>query len=81
MIEGNTIYDFELPTDKGNLVATKHLRGKLIFIDFWASWCAPCRKQNPHLIEVYEKYKNKGLKIIGVSIDTNKDRWLKAIRD
>lgn len=53
--------------------------GKYTIVDFWASWCAPCRKENPNIIASYNKYKDQGLKIIGVSLDRDKDRWIKAI--
>ena len=57
------------------------LKGKIIFIDIWASWCVPCRAEMPKLISLYEKYKNKGFVVIAVSLDDNKEKWLKAIRD
>ena len=54
--------------------------GKYTIIDFWASWCAPCRKENPHVVAMYSKYKDLGLNIIGISLDDDKDRWLNAIK-
>ena len=54
---------------------------KLVLIDFWASWCGPCRKENPNVVALYQQYKSKGFDIIGVSLDTKKDAWLKAITD
>jgi len=51
----------------------------LILIDFWASWCPPCREENPNLVKFYQKYKDKGFAIVSVSLDTDKDKWLKAI--
>ncbi len=71
--------DFKLPTLDGN---TFHLYGKsasVKIIDFWASWCGPCRRENPHLVEVYKKYEDKGLMMISVSMDTDEKSWKKAI--
>ncbi len=76
---GDKIFDFELSNQKGILVNTKKYRGKLLLIDFWASWCMPCRKQHPEFIKIYSNFKGNGFEILGVSIDTNKEKWLKAI--
>jgi len=68
---------------EGKKVATKTITAtsKYTFIDFWASWCAPCRSQARALLPLYKKYKAKGLRVIGVSLDTDAARWKKAIRD
>lgn len=71
--------DFTLPTPDGGAISLSSLRGQYVMIDFWASWCGPCRGENPHVVEMYNKYKDKGFTILGVSFDTNKDRWLEAI--
>ena len=55
------------------------LRGKVVLIDFWASWCRPCRAENPNVVKLYHKYKNKGFEIFSVSLDNSRDAWLKAI--
>lgn len=55
------------------------MRGKYVLIDFWASWCGPCRRENPHVVKLYNKYKNKGFEILGVSLDTKKENWKAAI--
>lgn len=74
---GKKMIDFSLPNEQGLMINTAKYRGKILLIDFWASWCAPCRKQNPELIRIF----NKGnLDVLGVSIDTKKDNWLTAIK-
>jgi thiol-disulfide isomerase/thioredoxin len=65
----------------GNPVSLKNLRGKYLLIDFWASWCGPCRAENPNIVEAYEKYKDSGFDILGVSLDRNKERWIAAIAE
>ena len=64
-------------------VKLSDFKGKYVLIDFWASWCAPCRRENPNLVKVYEQYKSKGFEILGVSLDkaTDKAKWMKAIAD
>ena len=54
-------------------------KGKYVFVDFWASWCGPCRKEMPNVVEAYNRYKNKGLEIVGVSFDSNKLQWSAAV--
>ena len=64
----------------GDTLSLSDLRGKVVLIDFWASWCGPCRRENPNVVRVYEKYKDKGFEILSVSLDRSKDRWLGAIQ-
>lgn len=80
---GKEAPDFSAPTPDGNQLALSDIRGKVTIIDFWASWCGPCRKENPNVVKVYQKYHDKGLEIINVSLDRpgHKDRWIKAIKD
>lgn len=65
----------------GKLIQLSDLRGKYVFIDFWASWCAPCRAENPYVIKAYKEFKDKGLEIIGISLDKDKNAWLKAVKE
>ena len=80
---GKIAPDFTSPTPEGKMLALNDVKGKATIIDFWASWCGPCRRENPNIVKVYEKYHEKGLEIISVSLDRpgQKDRWLKAIED
>jgi thiol-disulfide isomerase/thioredoxin len=63
----------------GKPLALSSLRGKIVLVDFWASWCGPCRQENPNVVRMYEKYKDKGFTIYSVSLDENRDKWLAAI--
>ncbi|MFD2564824.1 redoxin domain-containing protein [Aquimarina rubra] len=76
---GSEAEDFSAPNPDGQMVSLKESMGKITIIDFWASWCKPCRAENPNVVRVYNKYHEKGLNIIGVSLDRNKDHWIKAI--
>ena len=76
---GSEAPDFTLPDVNGNLVSLSSFRGKYVLVDFWAAWCPDCRKENPNIVSVWEKYKNKNFAILGVSLDRNRDQWLAAI--
>ena len=71
--------DFTLPDINGNPVTMSEVGGKIKIIDFWASWCGPCRLNNPALRALYDEYHDKGLEIIGVSLDTDKEAWASAV--
>ncbi len=77
---GSMSPDINLQTPEGKTMALSSLRGKIVLIDFWASWCVPCRRQNPHLVELYEKYKGTDFEIFGVSLDENVSAWKNAIQ-
>lgn len=81
LIVGNTIFDFELRNQKDEMIYTTAFRGKILLIDFWASWCIPCRKQNPDLLKIHNEFNGKGFEILGVSLDKDKDKWLSAIKE
>jgi peroxiredoxin len=77
---GATAADFSLPNPDGKLIQLSDFRGKYVFLDFWASWCQPCRRENPDLVKVYEKYQGDQFEILGVSFDRSREKWLKAIK-
>jgi peroxiredoxin len=77
---GSEAPDFKLETPDGKSVSLSSLKGKFVLIDFWASWCAPCRQENPKMIKLYKQYKDKNFTILGVSLDRDKDSWTKAIK-
>ena len=72
--------EIDLPTPEGSNFKLSSLKGKVVLIDFWASWCGPCRRENPHVVEVYKKYHDKGFDVLGVSLDKDKENWVKAIK-
>jgi len=78
---GQKAPEFELPTPEGKIVKLSDVKGKYILLDFWASWCAPCRAENPNIVKQYNAFKDKGFNIVSVSLDDNKSAWLKAIKD
>lgn len=78
---GQMAPDFSLPLASGQQVALSSLRGKVVLLDFWASWCAPCRKNNQSLVETHKKFASKGLEIIGVSVDSSAEPWQTAVKE
>jgi peroxiredoxin len=78
---GSEAPDIAMKNPEGETISLSSLRGKYVLIDFWAAWCGPCRAENPHLVNVYNKYKDKNFEIFGVSLDANRDSWIKAIKD
>jgi peroxiredoxin len=79
---GNIAPDFVSITPDGrNERFSDHIGENYILLDFWAAWCGPCRRDNPNIVAAYQKYKDKGFTVYGVSLDRNKESWLKAIQD
>lgn len=78
---GSNAIDFSLADAEGKLFSLKDFKDKYILLDFWASWCGPCRLENPNLIKAFERYHSKGFTIVGLSMDSSKENWLKAVKD
>lgn len=78
---GQIAPDFTLADTNGELLKLSDIKGDVILVDFWASWCGPCRRENPNVTALYKDYKDKGFEILGVSLDNKKEAWLKAIED
>ena len=73
--------EISLTDSNGKALNLSSLKGKVVILQFWASWCPGCRKENPVLVKLYDKYKDKGLEVYSVSLDTDKTQWQKAIKD
>jgi peroxiredoxin len=76
---GSEAPDFTMNDSTGKPFKLSSLRGKFVLVDFWASWCGPCRQENPNVVAAYKQFKNKNFTVLGVSLDDSKEKWLKAI--
>jgi thiol-disulfide isomerase/thioredoxin len=76
---GKEAMEIEMAGVDGEIIKLSDYRGKIVLIDFWASWCGPCRKENPNVVALYEKYKDDGFEVFSVSLDKDKARWIQAI--
>jgi len=79
--EGNVAPEFSLNTKDGEAVALSSFRGKYVLVDFWASWCQPCRKENPNVVKAYKAYKSKGFEVFSVSVDQDAAKWENAVKE
>ena len=77
---GSVAPDFTMNDTEGKPFTLSQLKGKYVLVDFWASWCGPCRGENPNVVAAYNQFKNKNFTILGVSLDDNKEKWLQAIK-
>ena len=80
---GKPFIDFEMADAKGKTHKLSEYvgKGKIVLIDFWASWCPPCRRDMPNMVEVYKQYKSKGFEIVGISLDSKQEAWEKGVKD
>jgi peroxiredoxin len=78
---GTDAIDFTQNDTAGHAVALSSFKGKYVLVDFWASWCGPCRMENPNVVSTFSKFRNKNFTVLGVSLDKARDPWLKAIKD
>lgn len=77
---GYPAIEFSQANPDGKQIKLSDFKGKYVLVDFWASWCGPCRAENPNVVMAYQKYKDKNFTVFGVSLDSNKDAWLKAVQ-
>ena len=81
MRTGQNAAELSLPDLNGKTVSLSEFKGKVVLLDFWASWCGPCRHNNPRLVKLYNKFHDKGFEIYGVSLDEDTKSWKKAVRN
>jgi len=77
---GDIAPNFAMSDTNGKPVSLESMKGKVVLLDFWASWCGPCRMENPNVVRAYQKYKDKGFTILSVSLDNSREKWLQALK-
>jgi peroxiredoxin len=77
---GQQAPEISLPDAQGAIINLSSFKGKIVLVDFWASWCGPCRRANPFVVKLYNKYQAQGFEVFGVSVDNEKNDWLKAVK-
>lgn len=77
---GQPAPEISLPNPEGKIVPLSSMKGKYVLVDFWAKWCGPCRQENPNVVNAFQKYKDKGFTVYGVSLDRNREEWMQAIQ-
>lgn len=78
---GSPVSDISLPNPEGKTMTLSSLKGKVVLVDFWASWCGPCRRESPNVVALYDKFNKKGFEVFSVSLDKDKQRWIDAIKE
>jgi peroxiredoxin len=78
---GDKYVDFTEPNIEGKNVSLSDFNGKIVLLEFWGTWCGPCREGNPELAKIYNEYKNSGFEILGVASDSDKEFWIKSVKD
>jgi peroxiredoxin len=78
-VKGDMAPDIKMSNPDGKMMSLSSLKGQVVLLDFWASWCGPCRVENPNVVRAYQKYKDKGFTVFSVSLDNDKAKWIKAI--